>query len=131
VPRLVVCVALVAHSGSTAESTKATTSPENVTNRTVTEPPPRALVPCHTLQVLLSSNRDFWVAKALGAWASDERQALFYGAERALRLAFPLGAEAGAFAAAIVAAARVRQRLAGEVGAVDPHESTRTSCWLP
>lgn len=121
--RLVFLSHIVAHSGTTVtEPTVATLPPPKMSpiTRPRTHPGRQSLtlarVPPRTLQAAITSSRDFWIAKALGAWASRERRALFYGAERALRLAFPLGAEAGTFAAALVAAARVRRRLAGKVG---------------
>lgn len=66
------------------------------------------------LQVVVASSREFWVAKAVEAWVSHERVAFFDSAERALLLGFPHGFEAGVFAAAVAAAARVRV-LAGKV----------------
>eukprot|EP00903_Cladosiphon_okamuranus_P006670 g6512.t1 len=65
-------------------------------------------------QVVFASSRDFWLAKALAAWALDERRALFDAAERALLLQFPFGVEAGVSAAALAAAARVRRRFVAE-----------------
>ncbi|CAN0145128.1 unnamed protein product, partial [Ectocarpus fasciculatus] len=61
---------------------------------------PLAVVAFLVRQVLLESNRAFWVSKVLGAWVSHGRQAFL--------LSFPFGPEAGAFAAAMVSAARVR-----------------------
>ncbi|CAM9275032.1 unnamed protein product, partial [Pylaiella littoralis] len=59
-------------------------------------------------QAVVASSREFWVAKAVEAWVSHERVAFFDSAERALLLGFPHGFEAGVFAAAVAAAARVR-----------------------
>lgn len=55
---------------------------------------------CSFLQVVLEGNRAFWATKVLEAWVSHGRQAFL--------LSFPFGPEAGAFAAAVVSAARVR-----------------------
>eukprot|EP00904_Undaria_pinnatifida_P012497 jgi/Undpi1/8378/HiC_scaffold_25.g10846.m1 len=61
-------------------------------------------------QVVFSSNRHFWVSKALDLWVSPQKQAIFPLAESILLLRFPYGVEAGFFAASIMAAARVRSR---------------------
>ncbi|CAM9324859.1 unnamed protein product, partial [Ectocarpus sp. 4 AP-2014] len=61
---------------------------------------PLAVVAFLVRQVVLESNRAFWVTKVLGVWVSHGRQAFL--------LSFRFGPEAGAFAAAVVSAARVR-----------------------
>ncbi|CAM9649537.1 unnamed protein product, partial [Scytosiphon promiscuus] len=60
-------------------------------------------------QAAVEGNRAFWIARALEAWASQERRAFFSAAKTALLLTFPCGVGTGILAAAVMAAARVRR----------------------